>query len=182
MRRRFGPSVTMLEGRQLLSSASSHMPVGMLIESIARSSRHAISGTLSGVFLYTYIAPTANYPPSYQFELRALDGQLNKVQMGGQGGILINGQSVHANSVLLLGQFEHPPGSQYTFNSRLDRLVLTPVNAPFAPSPSAPDAFNLLVRVKSANGVFKHDVGQVLSMAMVLSNEGTEFTATVQTG
>ena len=48
------------------------------------------------------------------------------------------------------------------------------LDAPFSPTLNVPSSFNLLTRVKSANGVFKHDVGKILSLTIVLSDQDSD--------
>jgi hypothetical protein len=170
MRRPFRPVVTMLEGRQLLSSTSRHVPGDTLIESKTTRSAHSITGTLNGTFGYS--APPNNNPSNYGMEFRSYSGQLNTTGMGGVGTIVnsTSGLSPLASG-FNLGKLQGPSNGRVPLDQKTDHLLLDPLDAPFPPSLTVPSSFDLLVRVKSANGVFKHDVDKVLSLTMVQSNE-----------
>ena len=52
MLRRFRRVLTVLEGRQMLSSMNHHLSGGAVIESKPKPSAHSITGTLNGTFDY----------------------------------------------------------------------------------------------------------------------------------
>jgi hypothetical protein len=184
MRRAFRPIVTLLEGRRLLSLVTHQISSRTLIELNARSSTQSISGTLNGH--YYYITPPGGAASYYSIEFRLTGGQLNAVKLGGAGTIV--GSARHffrSASGFDLGKYEGYGFGSSSWSQQINHLSLSVLHAPFAPSNTAPRAFDVLVRVKSASGVFKHDVGKRLSLAIVLSSEPDgsgfkDFVATVQ--
>ena len=173
MRRRFQPVITVLEGRKLLSAVSHHLLGGAVIETKPRPGARSITGTLSGTFDYTAAPPpnSNSSPPNYNMELRFFTGQLNAIPMAGPGDIGVSTSGlVGIGPDFSLGKFKGPYNGRPPADLKTDRLVLNALEAPFSPTVNVPSSFNLLTRVKSASGVYKHDVGEILSLTIVLSD------------
>jgi hypothetical protein len=184
MRRMFRPVVTVLEGRRLLSFVSHHISSRTLIEVNAHLGAQSISGTLNGH--YYYVTPPGGAPSSYSIEFRLTGGQLNMVQLGGAGTITDSTSHFYrSGSGFDLGKYEGYSFGSSSWSEKINHLSIAVLDAPFAPSSRAPNTFDVRVRVKSASGVFKHDVGKRVSLAVVLSSEPDDsgfkdFVATVQ--
>ena len=170
MLRRFRPVLTVLEGRQMLSSMNHHLSGGARIETRQKPGAGSITGTLNGTF--ECVAPPGSSPSSDYMQFRFFSGQLNSIPMGGVGGVSVNtsGLAGIAN-IFSLGKFQGPFNGRPPLDLKTDLLTLKPLDAPFSATDDVPSSFNLLTRVKSATGVFKRDVHKLLSLTIVLSDQ-----------
>jgi hypothetical protein len=170
MKRSFRPVVTMLEDRQMLSSAD--LPLRGRIETTAKSNPHSIVGTIEGTF--SYLAQPLGAPGDpqyYDMGFAVKGGQLNSVRMGGFGTI-VDGVSRFYRIASALNLGENTPGGIGGMNANLkvDHLLVQVLDPPFSPTLTIPSSFDLRIRVQSANGTFRRDAHRVYSLSVVVSD------------